>query len=254
MKTGVLMVMGWALIMGQMCAAEWQEAFEKKVAESGAVEVPYRLATLGEGRLPLVLFLHGAGERGNDNEAQLRHGMKDLLAWCRENKQSCHILAPQCARGGWWSNMEGDFRGKEGMILRDQPGEAMAVVLGVIDGLVEAGEVDPDRVYITGLSMGGFGTFDAISRRPEFFAAAVPVCGGGDPKQAVKFKDLPLWVFHGAKDSVVQEVLSAQMVAAVKEAGGTPKYTVYPEANHDSWSATYADGRVWKWLFAQRKK
>lgn len=256
MKTGCLMAaLGLAMVGGVMGEDDdWRTAFEAKVLEKGERKLPYRIATLGEGeKLPLVVFLHGAGERGDDNEAQLKHGMKDMVGWCRKEKEACRIFAPQCAGDGWWSNLEGNFRGKEPLTLKAEPGWCMAMVFEVIDELVKEGKADPDRIYITGLSMGGFGTLDAISRRPEFFAVAMPICGGGDPKQAVKYKDVPLWVFHGGKDKTVPTALSEAIVAAVKEAGGDPQFRVYPEAGHDSWSATYSDPKVLKWLFAQKK-
>lgn len=257
MKNGLLMLVAGCLMVGGVMGEEkdWRAVFEGKVLEKGERKLPYRLATLGEGeKLPLVVFLHGAGERGSDNEAQLKHGVKDLVAWCEKEKKACRVLAPQCARGVWWSNLDGNFRGGGGLTMKAEPGWGMAMVLEVVDGMVKEGKVETSRIYITGLSMGGFGTLDVISRRPKFFAAAMPVCGGGDPKQAVKYKDLPLWVFHGGKDNIVPAKLSEDIVEAVKAAGGKPKHRVYPEAGHDSWTATYSDGEVWKWLFSQIRK
>jgi predicted peptidase len=113
--------------------------------------------------------------------------------------------------------------------------------------------VDPARVYVTGISMGGFGTWYLLGWQPQKIAAAIPVCGGGDPANADRFKDVPLWVFHGGADPVVAPRCSREMVAAVEKAGGTPKFTEYPEVGHDSWTATYADDKVLRWLFDQRK-
>lgn len=233
---------------------DWRTMLEKKEIGKNGKTLKYRLGTVGAGeKLPLLVFLHGAGERGDDNVAQIKHGVKDLVAWCEEEKQGCHILVPQCPRDGWWSNTDGNFKAPEGITMKAKPAWTMALVFDVLDGLVAKGGVDTDRIYITGLSMGGYGTFDGVCRRPEFFAAAMPVCGGGDPKQAGKIKDLPMWVFHGGKDKVVPPEMSRAMVDAVKAAGGTPKYREYPEAGHDSWSATYSDPEVWTWLFGQRQ-
>lgn len=233
---------------------EWKLMLEKEVYEKDGKKLPYRQARLGKGeRVPLVLFLHGAGERGDDNEAQLLHGVEDLLKWCGENEQECVVVAPQCGKGVWWSNYGGNWKVPGETEMKPEPSWPMAMVFDVVDGLVKEGGIDPDRIYVTGLSMGGYGSFDAICRRPEFFAAAIPVCGGGPPDQAARIKDLPLWVFHGGADKVVPPEMSRAMVEAVRKAGGQPKYLEYPGVGHNSWGATYADGKVWAWLFGQKK-
>jgi len=251
----VLLMLG--LCMGTLMAdgpKDWSRMLDKKQIEKDGKTLNYRFGTVGEGeKLPLLVFLHGAGERGGDNAAQLKHGVKDLVAWCKKEEQGCHILVPQCPRNGWWSNTEGNFKDPKGITMKADPAWTLSLVFQVVDGLLAKGGVDGDRIYITGLSMGGYGTFDAVSRRPEFFAAAMPVCGGGDPKQASSIKNLPMWVFHGGRDNVVPPEMSRVMVEAVKEAGGKPKYREYPEAGHDSWSATYSDPDVWAWLFAQKR-
>jgi predicted peptidase len=123
----------------------------------------------------------------------------------------------------------------------------------LLDGLVKQHSVDKSRIYITGLSMGGYGTFDALARRPGFFTAAIPICGGGDMRTAPKIKHVPMWVFHGDADNVVPPQMSRAMVKAITAAGGKPKYTEYKRLRHNSWSATYANPEVWSWLFAQKK-
>ena len=248
------LVLGLAAGAAMADGTAWKDGLQKTVFEKDGKELPYRLAKLGEGgRLPLVLFLHGAGERGDDNEAQLVHGVKDLLAWCGKEKQECVVVAPQCPKGLWWSNLDGNFKLPEKAKMKADPSWPMAMVLDVVKDLVKKGGIDPDRIYVTGLSMGGYGSFDAICRWPEFFAAAVPVCGGADPDQAGKIRNIPMWVFHGEADRVVPPEMSRAMVAAVRKAGGKPKYREYPGVGHNSWSATYADPKVWKWLFAQKK-
>mgnify|MGYP000710579832 CR=1 FL=1 len=130
----------------------------------------------------------------------------------------------------------------------------MKLVFNVVDQLAKEHKVDKNRIYITGLSMGGYGTFDALARRPDFFAAAIPICGGGDVKTAKIFKDVPLWIFHGAADNVVPVKMSQEMVKALKKAGGEPKYTEYPGVKHNSWTQTYRKSEVWAWMFGHSKK
>ena len=252
MKVLFLLGLCMGVAMGEV--NDWRSALEKKAHEKDDATLLYRSGTVGEGeQLPLVVFLHGAGERGEDNEEQLKHGVKDLVAWCTKEKVACRILVPQCPKNSWWSHLDGNFKKPEEVEMNPEPSPAMVQVFAVVDGMVAAGGVDAARIYVTGLSMGGYGSFDAVCRRPEFFAAAIPVCGGGDPDQAAAIKAVPMWVFHGGKDKVVPPEMSRAMVEAVKEAGGGAKYHEYPQAGHDSWSATYANPEVWKWLFAQKK-
>ena len=257
MKTTLLVLTAVVMMAGAVLAEgeEWMEGFEKKVYEKDGKKLPYRITTVGEAEtMPLLVFLHGAGERGDDNEAQLKHGMKDLVAWCEEEKQACRIFAPQCAKSPYWANLNAGYKDPDEIMMQPNPSWPMALVLEMIDVLVKEEGVDPKRIYVTGLSMGGYGTFDAVCRRPKFFAAAMPICGGGEPGQAEKIKDVPFWVFHGAKDGVVPPEMSRSIVAAIKAAGGKPKYREYPEAQHNSWSATYSDPKVWEWLFAQKQE
>jgi predicted peptidase len=115
-------------------------------------------------------------------------------------------------------------------------------------------DIDPNRVYITGLSMGGFGTFDLLMRRPDLFAAGLPLCGGGDPRYADKIKNIPLWVFHGGLDDVVAPRCSRRIVEALEKIGGKVKYTEYSTMYHDIWNVTYYNPAVLEWLFAQKKR
>lgn len=179
---------------------------------------------------PLLLFLHGAGERGDDLELVKKHGPPRLIA---EGKELPFIIvSPQCPNGRWW-----------------QPQE-LAVLL---DEIVETYRVDQDRICVTGLSMGGFGTWALAAYSPDRFAAIVPICGGGEPHWARMFVHIPAWVFHGAKDPVVTLDRSEKMVEAVKKHGGDAKLTVYPEAAHDSWTETYNNPELYTWLLEQRR-
>jgi predicted peptidase len=128
------------------------------------------------------------------------------------------------------------------------------MALKLLDNLPKLFSVDPDRIYITGLSMGGYGTWDALQRKPDYFAAAIPICGGGDVNGAEKMKDVPIWAFHGDADGAVKVSRSRDMIEALKAAGGKPKYTEYPGGGHDSWTATYKNPEVMAWLFEQKRK
>ena len=186
-------------------------------------------------RWPLVLFLHGAGERGNDLEKVKMHGPPKLVA--KEGKEFPFILvSPQCPTGGWWS---GD--------------REITALNALLDDIVARYRVDVDRIYVTGLSMGGFGAWRLALDYPDRFAAIAPICGGGDPARAERIKHLPVWVFHGAKDNTVPLRASEAMVAALKKAGGNVRFTVYPDAGHDSWTETYNNPELYKWLLKQKR-
>jgi predicted peptidase len=134
-----------------------------------------------------------------------------------------------------------------------KPSVPLKLAFELLDKLTAELPVDKQRLYVTGLSMGGFGTWDAIARRPQYFAAAIPICGGGDTAQAPKLVSLPVWAFHGDKDPVVKPNRTRDMIETIRKAGGTPKMTMYPGVQHDSWNHAYADPAVLEWLFAQKK-
>lgn len=204
---------------------------------------------------PLVIFLHGAGERGDDNTVQLKHGMSEFCKPAMREKYPCYVLAPQCPKGQKWADVDWS---QDHVALPEKISQSMKLLFEVVDLMLEDAAIDKNRIYISGLSMGGYGTWDAIHRRPDFFAAALPVCGGADPTTAEGIKDMPIWCFHGGSDSVVKVEFSRVMIEALKKAGGSPKYTEYEGVGHDSWTATYANPEVYEWLFsknlAQRKK
>ena len=199
----------------------------------------------------VLLFLHGAGERGNDNQIQLKHCAADLVNFCETEKIKAVLLFPQCPQNVMWIEQSWSLPEHE-MTLEPTP--QLRHALELLDSVIEQEKCDPRRVYISGISMGGFGTWEALSRRPEFFAAAIPVCGGGDVAQAPKLKDIPIRVFHGSADSVVKVKRSRDMVAAIRAAGGTKiSYTEYPGVDHNSWTAAYADHDNLRWLFSQSR-
>ena len=200
---------------------------------------------------PLVLFLHGAGERGTDNAAQLKHGVGPILAGADKLKQPCFLIAPQCPRDRWWAPIQ-----RETMRLSeaDKPNSLLESVLALVDETIKTQPVDTKRFYVTGISMGGYATWDLLGRVPGRIAAAVPICGGGDPALVAKFKDIPIHAFHGEADSVVPVRTTREMIDALEKAGGKPEVTYYPGVNHDSWTRTYDDPALIRWLFDQRQK
>ena len=203
-------------------------------------------------RFPLVIFLHGSGERGNDNEAQLKWGVMNFASDENMIRYPAFVIAPQCPSNMSWSNFSRD-RSSTQMTLQPAPSKPMQLLIGLIDNLKKTLRVDTTRIYITGLSMGGFGTYDAIMRYPKLFAAAVPVCGGGDVSKASLIAHIPIWIFHGAEDPSVSPVYSLEMLQALTKAGAHPGFTQYPEVGHFSWLGAYSDPLMIEWLFRQRK-
>ena len=199
-------------------------------------------------KYPLVIFLHGSGERGDDNEAQLKWGVMNFATDQNMKMHPSLVIAPQCPSKMSWGNYS-----YEDMSLLPTPAKPMKLLMELIDQSIKNLPVDTNRIYITGLSMGGFGTFDAISRHPNLFAAAVPVCGGGDVSKSKLISHIPIWIFHGALDGAVNPVLSQNMVEALTKAGAHPGYTQYPEVGHFSWIAAYSDPLMIEWMFRQHK-
>jgi predicted peptidase len=222
--------------------------FEKHTFTKGDEKLNYRMMTPakveGKKTYPLVIFLHGAGERGDDNKAQLKHGAAEFAKAATREKHPCFLIAPQCPAKGWWA---GSFRGKS------MPGSGK-LVLELIEKVCKEQPIDKKRIYITGLSMGGFGSWALLAEKPDLFAAGIPICGGGDEKAAEKLAKIPIWVFHGDEDKAVKVDLSRAMVKAIEKAGGKPKYTEYKGVGHDSWTQTYRNAEVIDWLFAQKKE
>lgn len=199
-------------------------------------------------KYPLVIFLHGSGERGNDNESQLKWGVLNFASDENMKKHPSIVIAPQCPKNMGWGN----FSNKD-MSLQTSPTKPMKLLMELINETILKLPIDTSRIYITGLSMGGFGTYDAITRHPDIFAAAVPVCGGGDVTQSESIAHIPMWIFHGALDGAVNPILSQNMVEALTKAGANPGYTQYPETGHFSWIAAYSDTMMMEWLYNQRK-
>ena len=205
------------------------------------------------GKPAIVVFLHGIGERGDENLASIRLAVPEIVKQIKASKQKAILLAPECPSSQLWAPLH---RGGTMAKLTEKPAQALGLVPVLIQKKIEEFDADPDRVYITGLSMGGYGTWDLISRYgTDLFAAAMPCCGGGDPAQAgEKLKDLPIWIFHGGADPTVPVMLSRRMYAALKEAGNDDVfYKEYPGVDHNCWDRTYQNPESWKWLFSQKR-
>ena len=223
-------------------------------AANGTV-VKYRFsapATLEPGKTyPLVLFLHGAGERGDDNKAQLKHGVQSIIAGADTLGDPVFLVAPQCPKEIWWSQ---PAESRESLAAAGKKNSLLDAVLELTADTMKSQPIDSHRLYVTGISMGGFGTWDLLGRIPEKIAAAIPICGGGDAAQADRFKEVSIWAFHGGSDSVVPVAATRNMVTALEKAGGKPKVTIYPDVDHDSWTQTYDDPQVIRWMIEQRRK
>lgn len=236
---GVVVSMSGSLQAEQQAASGTQQAVAEKIQVTLDVGYQlylpedYELNRKGEPpkKWPLLLFLHGIGERGSDVDLVKFHGPPKRLG---DGKQMPMIVvSPQCGSFEVWHP---------------------AVLAKLLDTIVARYDVDEDRIYATGLSMGGYGTWALAAYAPDRLAAIVPVCGGGDPQWAKHFAHVPVWAFHGAKDEVVKPKKSEEMIEALKAAGADARLTIYPEAGHDAWTATYENPAMYEWLLEQRRK
>jgi predicted peptidase len=208
-------------------------------------------------KYPVLFVLHGAGERGNDNQAQLLHGGDLFLKGEVRQQFPAIVIFPQCPANSFWSNViyKTDSTVNTFTFQTDAPPtKAMHALMAFIDDFLDKPYADKHHVYVGGLSMGGMGTFEIIGREPKLFAAAFAICGGDNTLNAKKYaKKVPLWIFHGGKDPVVSPDHSVVMVDAIKAAGGDPKFTLYPNDGHDSWNDAFAEPELLPWLFSHSK-
>lgn len=237
-------------------------SYQKKWLVQGGDTLPYRILYPyhydSNKQYPVVFFLHGAGERGNDNAAQLLHGGSLFLQDKVRSDFPAIIVFPQCSRSSYWSNVlriHDTASERRFVFLADgAPTKYMQLAMELVRFVVTDLPVKKDRVYVGGLSMGGMGTFEIVRRMPGVFAAAFAICGGADPTTAKQLAKTPWWIFHGLKDNVVDPQFSKKMAAALKTRGASVKLTLYPEANHNSWDAAFSEKALLPWLFSQHKK
>ena len=214
---------------------EWWYGLRRELGAQGlyqhVLHVPATYKDDAEKKWPMLVFLHGSGERGEVLDLVKMHGPPKLAE--RGEDLPFITVSPQCPLGENWLPRQ---------------------VVDLVDSLSAVYRVDPDRIYLTGLSMGGFGTWDLAARYPHKFAAIAPICGGGDPATAHRFAHLPTWVFHGALDSSVPIAESQAMVDALTELDADVRFTIYPEAGHDSWTESYDNPALYEWFLSHQRK
>ncbi|WP_313777822.1 alpha/beta hydrolase-fold protein [Flagellimonas meishanensis] len=260
MKSIITLFLSLLLLYGNMIMAQDLSKYEQKEFKVDGKTLPYRILlpdNLEKGvKYPLIIFLHGSGERGNDNEVQLTHGASLFLQDEVRKKYPAIVVFPQCSANSSWAKLDikGEFPNREFIFHEDAaPTSDMVLLEGLLKQIRKTYQVDKRRMYVGGLSMGGFGTFELVRRNPKLFAAAFPICGGANPKISDQLKKLDWWVFHGEADQVVSEKYSAQMVHAMKEQGINVKYTVYPGVGHNSWDNAFAEPDLLPWLFSKSR-
>jgi predicted peptidase len=208
-------------------------------------------------KYPLVLFLHGSGERGTDNQKQLTHGASLFLDENIRKTFPAIVIFPQCPPDIKWTHRlkekstEGDWIFK--FPTESGPTKPAYMVDQLVNKIVQKENIDPKRVYIMGLSMGGIGTLEFLYRWPDKYTAAVVICGGHKPELATKYASIPIWFFHGGEDDVVPCKYSQRVYEEQKKYNTESKYTLYPKANHNSWDQTFAEPDLLKWLFSKSK-
>jgi predicted peptidase len=252
----VFSLLGSVLLMALALpsAVSAQDAVDGFVARSfrapTGTTMPYRLfipeTDARKKPLPLILYLHGGGGVGTDNLRQISGGnTTGTHVWTTPESQRKHpafVLAPQLPQGQQWATPASDVLSASAQ-----------TVVELIAALSREFAIDPDRIYLTGQSLGGYGTWDIIGKRPDLFAAAVPLCGGGDASRILAARRMAIWTFHGAKDEVVPVSGSRNLVTALKRAGSPVKYTEYPDVGHNVWTRAYVEPDLAEWLFSQRR-
>ncbi len=223
--------------------------------------LPYRLL-LPENydatkKYPLILFLHGSGERGSDNEAQLVHGSNFFLSDSVRKKYPAIVIFPQCPANSFWSNVDIKINenGERDFVFKTdgEPTKAMVLLQQLLKKSIKNYRIAKKQIYVGGLSMGGMGTFEIVSRNPKIFAAAFAICGGTDIAGAHKLKKVNWWIFHGDKDEVVLPKYSQQIVDALQKINVNVKFTLYPGVNHNSWDSAFLEPDLLPWLFSNKK-
>lgn len=247
-------------LLSSFAKAQDLSAFKKEIFVVANDTLPYRILYPqnfdSNKKYPVVLFLHGRGESGNDNQKQLANGGKLFLTEKFRNDFPAIVIFPQCAENSYWSNVNIEVVSGKRFFNFQKGGKAtkaMSLILKFTDQFFKNYFVERSKIYVGGLSMGGMGTFEILRRKPKTFAAAFAICGGDNPANAKKYKNVPLWIFHGGLDDVVNPQLSYQVFRELKHLGNEPKYKIYPKANHNSWDSAFAEPELFPWLFSHKK-
>jgi poly(3-hydroxybutyrate) depolymerase len=245
MKIQLVALISVMLCAGRMGFAQAAESpqhprsFSKEITRMAAFDyllyLPPGYEESPDAKWPMILFLHGSGERGHDVDAVKMNGLPRNLE--DGTNLPFIVVSPQCPKNMGWNDS----------LMTDG-------LNALLDQLISKYRIDEDRIYLTGLSMGGSGVWALGARSPERFAALAPVCGHGDGECASQLRLLPIWVFHGALDDVVKPEESQNMVDAVKKAGGDIKFTLYPDANHNSWTVTYNNPELYEWFLSHKRR
>ncbi|MCX2742719.1 prolyl oligopeptidase family serine peptidase [Mangrovivirga sp. M17] len=258
MRTIILLLLTTTILSAQN---DHYDLYQKKVFETQNGNLLYRIMypkNFSEDKqYPVVLFLHGSGERGSDNTKQLIHGSSLFASEDNREKFPAIVVFPQCPMDTYWSNMrivENDNIPSRQYDYTSSPPLPLQNVMDLMDELLSKEYTDNNRVYIAGLSMGGMGTFEMLYRRPDIFAAAVPICGGGNADMVDGYaKKVSVWIFHGAKDNIVDPKNSLDIAKGILGAGGYPMLTLFEDANHNSWDPAFAHPGLLEWMFSKSK-
>ncbi len=248
-------VMICAVAITGVSSAGGLDVYDKETFTHDGQKLLYRVlrpakAEAGK-KYPLVLFLHGAGERGDNNEAQLVHGSALFIKKENRAKFPAFVIFPQCPNGKRW--VEVDWSDKKPHVSPKKPSDPMRLTKRMLDQFLKDNAVDADRIYVMGLSMGGFGTWDFAQRYPDVVAAAAPICGGADNATAERIKHIPIWTFHGSADTAVWPERTRSMVEELKNVKGNIRYSEYAKVGHNSWSRAFAEPELLTWMFAQKR-
>ena len=235
----------------------------KKSFKKNSDSIPYRILFpknfSPNKEYPLLVFLHGAGERGNDNDYQLYHGSNYFLNYEFRNAFPSIIVFPQCPKNSYWANIKGipnpKYPTQKNSFSNNLPNNQQLLILESLMSYLEKNyKINSNKRYIAGLSMGGMGAFELIARNPNYFAAGIAVCGGANPKWAKFFKNTPVWIFHGMRDNVVPPELSINMFDAIKIHNPESKLTLYENVGHNSWDQALKEADIMSWLFSHEKE